>query len=224
MAGVSHRTVGRLILYERLLAGLRDRGERMVRSHELAAMAGVTAAQVRRDLMSVECSGSPRRGYDVERLIEAVRRFLSAPKGERAALVGIGNLGRAIAAYLRRRGPELTIGAAFDADPAKARGALAGCPCYPVSDMAAVIRQKGICVGIIAVPAHAAQAVADGMVAAGVRGIVNFAPAALRVPPGVHVEDMDMTVSLAKAAYFAHHPRKPRAAARRRPSLRGGPA
>jgi redox-sensing transcriptional repressor len=200
---VSQKTIGRLSLYRRLLNELAVEGVRNVYSHQLASMAGGTAAQVRRDLMSIGYSGSPTRGYEVQELIKSIRGFLDSPQVQGVALVGIGNLGRAIMAYFTGRRPNLSIVAAFDKDPHKANRIVHGCRCYGMDDLARVIREQDIHVGAITVPAAEAQDVANKLVREGVRGIVNFAPAALRVPPDVYVEDIDMSMSLEKVAYFA---------------------
>lgn len=203
MPYISDKTIGRLSLYRRLLNRLLTEGKRNVYSHELARMAGGTAAQVRRDLMSVGYSGSPTRGYDVRQLADSIGSFLDAPTPQGAALVGIGNLGRALMAYFAGRRPRLSIVAAFDSDPAKANRVIHGCRCYAVEDMARVVKELGIKVAVITVPAAQAQAVADTLVEAGVKGILNFAPVPLTAGPGVYVEDIDMTMSLEKVAYFA---------------------
>jgi redox-sensing transcriptional repressor len=200
---VPNRTIGRISLYRRLLAGLLADGTKHVFSHELAALAGVSPAQVRRDIMSLGYSGSPAHGYAVEDLINSIGQFLDAPAPEAVALVGVGNLGRAILSYFAGRRPNLTIVAAFDSDPAKANRIIQGCPCHPTEQLASVIAEQGIRIGIIAVPAAAAQGLADLLVRAGVRGILNFAPVPLWVPGTIYVENMDMTMSLEKVAYFA---------------------
>lgn len=200
---VSVRTVGRLSLYRRLLSGLVADGVRSVYSHELAALAGSSAAQVRRDLMVIGYSGSPNRGYQVLELMNSIGEFLDNPAGQRVGLVGVGNLGRALLSYFTGRRPKLSIVAAFDSDPEKVDRVVHGCRCYRLEELADTVRQLDIGVGIITVPAHAAQDVAERMVAAGIRGILNFAPVRLRVPADVYVEDLDMTTSLEKAAYFA---------------------
>lgn len=205
MAGISDRTVGRLIRYHRLLDALAERGVSTVRSHELAQMVGATAAQVRRDLMAVEYSGRPMRGYGVTELMASLHGFLDEEAGKRAALVGVGNLGRAIIAYLSGRRPGLSIEATFDTDPAKFGASSDERVCFPLSQLAPVVRERRINVGIITVPAAAAQSVGQALADAGVRGIVNFAPVSLHVAPDVHVEYIDMTISLEKAAFFASH-------------------
>jgi len=203
MQYVSEKNLGRLSLYRRLLNRLQAEGTRSIYSHELARMAGGTAAQVRRDLMAVGSVGSPKRGYNVRELIDRIGEFLDAPEGEGVALVGAGNLGRAIMAYFSGRRPKLSIVAAFDTDPSKVNRVIHGCRSYPVEEMEEVVRRDGLRVGIITVPAKEAQGVADMLVAAGVRGILNFAPTPLRVGPDVHVEDIDMTMSLEKVAFYA---------------------
>jgi redox-sensing transcriptional repressor len=200
---ISNRNIGRLSLYRRLLNVLQAEGIRNIYSHQLATLAGCTAAQVRRDLMVVGYSGSPTHGYEVARLIESLREFLDAPGGQGVALVGVGNLGKAILSYFAGRRPNLKIVAAFDNDSYKANRVIHGCRCYSMENLYEVTQSQGIRLAIITVPAQAAQAVADALVKGGVRGILNFAPVRLRVGPHVHVEDIDMTVSLEKVAYFA---------------------
>lgn len=203
MGPISDKTIGRLSLYRHLLHILGAEGVRHVYSHQLAAVAGASAAQVRRDLMTMRYSGNPARGYDVGGLIDAIGRFLDAPTGEGVALVGVGNLGRAILAYFQGRRPHLAIVAAFDRDPQKVNRVIQGCRCYPVSELAAVVRERGIRVAILTVPAEEAQKTAGELMHAGVRGIINFAPVRLRVLPHVFVEDIDFAMSLEKVAYFA---------------------
>jgi len=203
MTLIPERTVGRLSLYRRLLERQKGSAEGFVYSHELARMACVTPAQVRRDLMAIGYSGSTKRGYRVSDLVESVGRVLDGSDVQRAALVGVGNLGRAILAYFSGRRPGLRIDAAFDSDPRKTGRVIGGCRCHGIEEMDGVVAEQGIVVGIVCVPADAAQATADLLVKAGVRGILNFAPVPLRVPDSVYLENRDMTTSLEKVAYFA---------------------
>jgi len=203
MPYTSDKTIGRLSLYRRLLNRLMTEGTRNIYSHELARMAGGTAAQVRRDLMAVGYTGSPTRGYDVRELANAIGAFLDAPEAQGAALIGIGNLGRALLAYFSGRRPRLSVVAAFDSDPSKINRVIHGCRCYDIKDLAQVVKDLGISIAVITVPAGEAQNVADALVDAGIRGILNFAPVPLHVPRGVYVEDIDVTTSLEKVAYFA---------------------
>ena len=119
------------------------------------------------------------------------------------ALVGVGNLGGAILGFFVGRRPKLSLVAAFDADRDKAGRVLYGVRCHAMNEMADVVVGQGIRVAAITVPASEAQDVADRLVRAGVRGILNFAPVRLRVPAGVYVEDVDVTMALEKVAYFA---------------------
>ncbi len=203
MNALSDKTVGRLSLYRRLLNGLVADGVTHVYSHQLAVLAGGTAAQVRRDMMAVGYTGSPKRGYDIRELAQSIGAFMDAPEGQGVALIGVGNLGRAILAYFAGRRPHLAIQAAFDADPYKANRVIHGCHCYPMTEMDTIAAKANIRTAIIAVPATEAQAVAAKLVRVGVRGILNFAPTRLHLPAEVYVEDIDMTMSLEKVAYFS---------------------
>jgi redox-sensing transcriptional repressor len=213
-APASDRTIGRLSLYRRMLYTVKSEGRRFVYSHEIATLAGVTPAQVRRDLMSIGYSGSPNRGYDTNELLRSIEVFLYAPEGQNVALVGVGNLGRAILAYFTGRRPRLQIVASFDSDAMKANRVILGCRCHPLSELEKVVKQQRIDVGILTVPASSAQDVADALVTAGVTGIVNFAPVALRVPPHVYVEDIDLAMALEKVAFFSRQSRKEPVASR----------
>jgi redox-sensing transcriptional repressor len=196
-------TLGRLGLYRRLLVDLRAGGATQVYSHELAALAVTTAAQVRRDLMTIGFAGNPRRGYATRDLIDAIDAMLALSVETTAGLVGVGNLGRAILAYYLNRQP-IRFAAAFDVDPDRVGRVVHGCRCYAIEELPAVVASAGIRVGVIAVPATAAQWVADQLVAAGVFGILNFAPARLRVPAGHYIENLDMTMALDRVAFYAH--------------------
>lgn len=200
---VSDKTVGRLSLYRRLLSGLRQSPAQGIYSHELASLSGTTSAQVRRDLMAVGCSGSPSHGYDVGQLIEAISGFLDGSESQGAALVGVGNLGRAIMTYFGGRRPNLSIVAAFDKDPYKVDRVIHGCRCHRLDELPRVAASQQIRIGIITVPAEEAQTVAELLVRSGIRAILNFAPLPIRVPDAIYVEDIDMTMSLEKVAYFA---------------------
>lgn len=197
------RVVGRLCLYRRLLIRSLHEGTAHIYSHELAGLAGASAAQVRRDLMTIGFEGSPKRGYSKQGLIDSIGHFLDDPQGQRLALVGVGLLGRSIINYFVGKRPNLTIAAAFDIDPQRVNRVIHGCHCHPVDELAPIVRAQGISVGIITVPAGVAQNIADRLVEGGVRSIVNFAPVALRVPDGVYVQDIDITTTLETAAFFA---------------------
>jgi redox-sensing transcriptional repressor len=200
---ISQKIIARLSLYRRLLQEVAAKGTKNIYSHQMAAIAGTTAAQVRRDWMVIGYAGSPAHGYDVSDLTDAISKFLDSTDEQKVALVGIGNLGRAILIYFTGRRPKLNIVAAFDTDPHKVNRVIHGCRCYPMEHLKETIIANNIKIAIIAAPASEAQYIADSLIAAGVRGLLNFAPAPLRVPPNVFVEDIDLTMSLEKVAYFA---------------------
>ena len=202
---VSGKTIGRLSLYRRLLNNLATEGKDTIYSHELAELAGASAAQVRRDIMNIGSSGNPNRGYDINKLILGIGNFLDAPQVQYVALIGVGNLGRAILTFFAGRRPKLTIVAAFDIDPDKFGRVIHGCPCYSIDQMKEIVTERNIKLATLCVPAIVAQNVAVKLVDAGFKGILNFAPVPLHVPDHIYVEDIDMTMSLEKAAYFARH-------------------
>jgi redox-sensing transcriptional repressor len=203
LTGIPVNTLGRLSLYRRLLSEQLAAGARQIYSHQLASLAVSTAAQVRRDLMTIGFTGSPRKGYAIQELVDSINAVLARSLDTAVALVGVGNLGRAILAYYFNRQP-IRFAAAFDRAPEKTGRILHGCRCYSVDQMADVIAREAIHVGVIAVPAAEAQAVADRLVLAGVKGILNFAPVRLRVPAGLYVENVDLMMALDKVAYYAH--------------------
>jgi redox-sensing transcriptional repressor len=200
---VSRKTVGRLSLYRRLLLTLQEAGADHVYSHQLARLAGVTAAQVRRDLMSIGYSGSPNRGYEVDKCLASLAHFLDGPDRQDAVLVGVGRLGRAILAHVTGRRPKLRIAACFDTDPELIGTSVEGCRCHAVDEMEQTVRALGARIGVIAVPPDRAQAAATRLVDAGVRSIISFAAVPLRLPPGVFVDYIDITSVLESAAFFA---------------------
>lgn len=202
-AQTAQNVVGRLSLYRRLLTNHLAPGTVHIYSHELAHLACVSAAQVRRDLMSIDFQGSPSKGYRVEELLHAINLMLDSDEGDPVALIGIGNLGRALMTYFHGRREKLAITAAFDRDPKKVNRLLHGCRCYPVESLESVVKRESIRIAILAVPASEAQTMTEALVRAGIRGIMNFAPVPLRLPPGVFLEDLDMTMALERVAYFA---------------------
>lgn len=200
---ISDKTVARLSTYSRILSGLQQRGVLKIHSHGLASAAGVSPAQVRRDLMSVGGTGSPSKGYDVTELSEHIEAFFGNQECVNVALIGLGNIGKAILAYFHGRRPNLKIVAAFDINPHRVNCVYHGCRCYPMRELDEILQEQNISVGIIAVPVSAAQEVADMLVRRGIQGILNFAPVPLRVARHVYLEQVDITTSLETVAYFA---------------------
>ena len=206
---VSDKTIGRLSLYRRLLNALLVKNRQNIYSRELATLAGGTAPQVRRDLMSIGYSGSPASGCSIADLAESISNFLDNPGGTSGIIVGLGNLGRAILSHFESRRPMLKLLAAFDNDPKKIGTEICGRPCYDIADLDAKIHELGVRLGVITVPAEIAQLIGEKLVAAGITGILNFAPRRLHVPKDVYVEDVDLTTSMEKVAYFVRSGAQP---------------
>jgi redox-sensing transcriptional repressor len=202
------QTIGRLSLYRRLLLDLSAGGMQHIYSHQLASAAVATPAQVRRDLMMIGFTGSPRKGYAVGELIAAVNALLAQSVETSVALIGVGNLGRAILAYYTNRQPWVRFVAAFDRDADKVNRIIHGCRVYPFDQVEEVFGREGIKAAVIAVPAAEAQRVADRLVLAGARSFLNFAPVRLHLPTGTFVDDIDMSTALDRVAYYAHQQRQ----------------
>jgi redox-sensing transcriptional repressor len=203
---IPERVVGRLSQYRRFLMRLKAAGNTHVYSHNLAEISGGTAAQVRRDMMTIGATGSPTKGYEIDVLVDRIGQSLDAPSGQKAVLVGAGNLGKALLHFFSEGRTKLSIAAVFDNDPAKQGQSMYGCDgciCHHIDKLEAVVKESGADVGIITVPSSAAQEVADCLSSAGVKGILNFAPITITVDSNIYVEDIDMTMSLEKVAYFA---------------------
>ena len=202
---VSERVIERLAVYRRVLENLLTNKEPAVFSHQLADLAGTTAAQVRQDLRVVGYAGSTRSGYHVARLLKGIDDFFNLTETEPTVIVGVGNLGLALITYFSVRNSRPDIVAAFDTDPEKIGNVYHGCRCFSIDDLAEIVTEQYVQMGIIAVPAEAAQSTADLLSAAGIRGILNFAPVTLRGNHGMFIENIDMTMTLEKVAFFAKH-------------------
>ena len=200
---IPEKTIERLALYRRLLSGLKEGGLEHLYSHQLSEFTRNTAAQIRRDLMMTGYMGNSRRGYCIGDLISKIDETLSYSSEQKIALVGIGNLGRAIMSYFKNQHSALTIAAAFDNDDMKVNRVISGCRAYHLRDLEAKVKEEGIELGIITVPGHSAQDVANRLTGAGVTGILNFAPVPLRLPVGVYSDRIDITTAIEKVAYFA---------------------
>lgn len=198
-------TVARLPLYHRGLLELARAQRATVSSEELADLTGVNAAKVRKDLSYLGSYGTRGVGYDVENLLRQIGRDLGLTENWPVVIVGIGNLGQALASYGGFASRGFRIAALLDADPAKAGKVVAGLSIRPTADLADVVGEHGVAIGIIATPGHAAQGVADAMVAAGITSILNFSPALLTVPEGVAVRRVDLAVELQILSFYQHH-------------------
>ena len=195
--------MSRMSRYRRLLSSLRAEGVESIYSHQLARHAVVSAAQVRRDLMVIGYSGSPNRGYDVDACIASIGTFLDGTARQEVALVGVGNLGRAVLAHLEDKTPSVAVVAAFDADPALDGTCVHGVRCFAAERTEELVGDLGVQIAVLTVPGDQAQAVADALVRAGVKSLISFSPVPLHLPNDIFVEYMDITAALESAAYFA---------------------
>jgi redox-sensing transcriptional repressor len=201
---LSRASVGRLSLYLRRLELLLGEGSPRVSSSLLGEALGIPDTQVRKDLAALGSLGQPGIGYDVAELIGAIRSTLGIDRSWSAALVGVGNLARALLRYHGFTERGFCIGALFDRDPAKVGQRIDGLMIHGTEQMREVIAERGAELGIVTVPAEAAQAVANELIDAGVKGLLNFAPRVLRVPSRVSVVHVDLTVQLEQLAFLVH--------------------
>jgi redox-sensing transcriptional repressor len=197
-------TVARLPEYLRALHNLADDDQDTVSSEGLAAAAGVNSAKLRKDLSHLGSYGTRGVGYDVRLLIEQIEQVLGLHESRAVALVGIGNLGHALAGYAGFATRGFHIAALFDADPTRVGERVGGMAVRDIAEVEAVVDAERISIGVIATPAHAAQRVADRLVAAGVTSILNFAPCVLVVPDGVDVRKVDLAIELQILSFHEH--------------------
>lgn len=197
--------IGRLPLYARSLRYLLQEGITSVSSQELGDRINVTAAQIRKDLSYFGEFGKQGIGYDVERLLAQIEAILGLNQEWSVALVGIGHLGEAIARYEGFRSQGLQITALFDSDTPKVGATISGLTVMGVNQIESVCRAQNIRLAIIAVPASRAQEVADMLIAAGVRAILNYAPVIIQVPNGVWVRNIDPVGLIHSMTYYLAH-------------------
>lgn len=188
-------TVGRLPVYLRVLLELAASGHLTVSSEQLADLSGVNAAKVRKDLSHLGSYGTRGVGYDVEYLRYEISAALGLADDAALAIVGLGNLGRALANHAGFRERGFKVAAVYDVDPAKVGTEIDGIRVRHVDELGAGNAPPAT-IGLIATPAEVAQDVADRMVAAGITAILNFAPVVLTVPEGVAVRKVDLTLEL----------------------------
>lgn len=201
--GISRATVGRLPGYLHALTALADQGRAVVSSEDLATLTGVGSAQVRKDLSHLGTHGVRGVGYDVAALVEQMAGELGLSDGWPVVIVGMGNLGRALASYGGLADRDVRVVALADIDPAVVGTEIAGLQVQRLADIDTTVTPLGA--GIIAVPADAAQSVADQLVGMGVRSLLSFAPGVLSVPADVDVRAVDLATELQILAFHHRH-------------------
>jgi redox-sensing transcriptional repressor len=196
------KTIERLSQYRRLLLNCLGAGRTHIYSHDIAAMLNLTAVQVRRDIMLMGYSTSNKKGYDIKELIDVTGSILDTRKGQNVAVIGVGNFGRAITGYFTGKRSKLNIVATFDTDPEKINRVISGVNCYPIQKLSELVKELNITIAILTVPPDHAVNVAESLVIAGIKGILNFTSVPLNVSGNVYLEDYDMITSIEKVAYF----------------------
>lgn len=199
---IPEATVARLAVYLRVLTALVDGGRTTVSSGELASAAGVNPAGLRKDLSHLGSCGVRGVGYEVGTLRDRIARVLGVERSRACVLIGIGNLGSALAGYagFGTRGFEFV--GLFDASPARIGQTVGGLEVHPLDRLEEVVQATGASIGVITTPAEVAQPVCDRLAEAGVRSILNFAPVTLVAPEGVDVRKVDLSVELQVLAFL----------------------
>ncbi|MGY1825412.1 MULTISPECIES: redox-sensing transcriptional repressor Rex [unclassified Blastococcus] len=201
---IPEATVARLAVYLRVLTSFADGGRTTVSSGDLASAAGVNPAGLRKDLSHLGSCGVRGVGYDVRALRERIARVLGAERSRACVLVGIGNLGSALADYAGFGSRGFEFVGLLDAAPSRVGQRIGGLTVQDVADLDAVVAATQASIGVIATPADVAQQVCDRLAAAGVRSILNFAPVTLSAPAGVDVRHVDLSVELQVLAFLGH--------------------
>lgn len=201
-ASIPDIVIGRLPIYLRALDRMIQEEKGYTSSHELGERLGISSAQIRKDLSHFGEFGKQGTGYNVQFLYEQIRHILKVDREWLMALVGVGDLGHAIADYRGFKARGFRIAALFDADPVKVGERIGDLTILPMEQLAAEIRHLGIRIAMIAVPAAEAQAVADRLIEAGVTALLNYAPITLAVPVGVRVQYIDPAAHLQHMTYY----------------------
>lgn len=202
--GVPDASVARLPGYLRALTAMSAAGVASVSSEELAAAAGVSSAMLRKDLSYLGSYGVRGVGYDVERLASEIASALGLTQDWPVAIVGMGNLGRALAAYRGFAERGFRVIALLDHDERVVGEEIAGCTVLAMDEVDGLVRQQGLAIAVLATPPEGAQAACDRVVAAGVRSVLNFAPVVLAVPEDVTVRNVDLSTELQILAFHGH--------------------
>jgi redox-sensing transcriptional repressor len=222
-------TVARLPEYLRALHELAAAGHDTVSSEALAAAAGVKSAKLRKDLSQLGSYGTRGVGYDVTRLVRQIEHVLGLDQRRNVALIGVGNLGHALAGYAGFASRGFRVAALFDIDEARIGERLGELEVTHLDELAETVAAERIAIGVITTPAKAAQMVADRLVEAGVGSILNFAPCVLAVPDGVEVRNVDLAIELQILSFHEHRrvqnafAKSAASAAARVTGLRSGP-
>lgn len=199
------KSVERLSQYRRILFQNMGKGKEYIYSHELASQLHLTPVQVRRDIMLIGYSGTQRKGYVIEDLINCIGEILDNNTEIKAAIIGMGNLGKAITNYFSNQHSKIEITAAFDTDDQKTNRVISNIRCYHISKLKEKMEELNISIAIMTLSPEHAQEITDKLVLYGIRGILNFTSVSLNLPDHIYVEDYDMVTSLEKVVYFVNN-------------------
>ncbi len=199
---IPERTIERLSEYRRTLLDELARGVTHLYSHNLANIHGITAVQVRRDLMLIGFSSDTKRGYDARVLVDFIGNILDSERVMNIAVIGMGHIGQAVTQHFTGKRSKLKIKMAFDVDPQKVGTKIAGVPVYHMDDFVTKARENEIRIALISAPTAVAPSMVRPIVEAGIRGVLNFTSTPLNFPEGIYVEDYDIITLLEKVAYF----------------------
>jgi redox-sensing transcriptional repressor len=202
MTSIPDIVISRLPVYLRALERLSQEGHEVTSSHELGRRLGISSAQIRKDLSHFGGFGKQGTGYRISYLREQLRQVLKVEREWEVALVGAGDLGSAVARYRGFGERGFFVTCVFDSAPDKVGKHIGGFDILPIDSMETVIAERGIKIAMIAVPAENAQSVADSLIKAGVRAILNYAPINLKVPDSVHVQYIDPVLHLQRMTYY----------------------
>ncbi|EIT84405.1 redox-sensing transcriptional repressor Rex [Fictibacillus macauensis ZFHKF-1] len=202
---IPQATAKRLPLYYRFLKNLSMSGKQRVSSAELSEAVKVDSATIRRDFSYFGALGKKGYGYNVNYLLSFFRKTLNQDEITKVALIGVGNLGTAFLHYNFIKNNNTLIQLAFDVDPEKVGTEIADVPVHSIANMTEVLKKSDVEVAILTVPVGSAQYIADQLVEAGIKGILNFTPARLTIPPSIRVHHIDLAVELQSLIYFMKH-------------------
>ncbi len=199
---IPEKTIERLSEYRRTLVRCHAQGITHIFSHVLAGMHGITAVQVRRDLMLIGFSSDTKKGYDVKVLVDFIDSILYSEQPMNMAVIGMGHLGQAVTRYFNGKGLKLRITAAFDVDANKVGTTIDNIPCYHIDEFENRVAELDISIVIVSSPTSVASTLVIPIINAGIKGVLNFTSAPLNFPQGIVVENYDITTLLEKVAYF----------------------
>lgn len=194
-------TIARLSKYRRMLGSFNYENTHIF-SHNLAKLLNLTPVQVRRDLMLIGLTGNHRKGYNIKELIDIISKTIDSEKGHNVAIVGMGNLGVAVTAFIRRAKTRLNIVAAFDIDSKKIGKKVADVTCYHVNDITDIVKDLSISIAVLTVPPGEAIGVATLLIKSGIKGILNFTSVHIDVPSHVYLKDSNIITSLEEIGFY----------------------